>query len=81
MSYLKILGARRKTKDLPAMKKLHLSKQQKELARNGVCIKCAAADAAKTSFLCDTCQAEESIEDIRDEIASLRRELLNKPQV
>ena len=50
MSYLKILGARRKTKELPAMKKLHLSRRQKELARKGVCIKCAATNAAKTSY-------------------------------
>jgi hypothetical protein len=80
MSYLKILGARRKTKALPAMKKLHLSKQQKELARNGVCIKCEVTNAAKTSYLCDACQADDSIDDIRDQIDSLRRKLLYKQQ-
>ena len=78
MSYLKILGARRKTKELPAMKKLHLSERQIELARKGVCIKCAVTVAAKTNYLCDACQADDSIDDIRNEIDSLRRKLLDK---
>jgi hypothetical protein len=54
MSYLKILGARRKTKDLPVMEKLRLSEQQKALTRKGICIKCATAEAARTSYLFDT---------------------------
>lgn len=78
MSYLKILGARRKTKELPAMEKLRLSEQQKDLARKGICVKCAAAEAAKTSYLCDGCQSLDSIDDIRADIAALRRNILNK---
>jgi hypothetical protein len=78
MSYLKILGARRKTKDLPGMEKLHLSEQQKALTRKGICIKCATAEATRTSYLCDDCQALDSIEDIRNELAALRRNILKK---
>ncbi len=78
MSYLKILGARRKSKDLPAMKKLRLSEQQKTLTRKGICIKCATAKAAGTSYLCDGCQSLDSIEDIRTELAALRRDILRK---
>ncbi len=78
MSYLKILGARRKTKDLPAMEKLRLSEQQKALTRKGICIKCATAEAAGTSYLCDDCQSLDRIEDIRNELAALRRDILKK---
>lgn len=78
MSYLKILGAQRKTKDLPAMEKLRLSEQQKALTRKGICIRCATAEAARTSYLCDDCQSLDSIEDIRNELAVLRRDILKK---
>ena len=79
MSYLKLIGARRKTKDLPAMKTLKLSDRQKALARDGKCIECGTTDAAKTSYLCDACQADDTIDNIREEIAALRRKLLIKP--
>ena len=78
MSYLKILGARRKTRDLPAMAKLRLSEQQKALTRRGICIKCATAEAARTSYLCDDCQSLDSLEDIRNELGDLRRDILKK---
>jgi hypothetical protein len=79
MSYLKLLSARRKTKDLPIMKALRLSEKQKALAGQGICIKCGEAEAAKSSYLCESCQADDSIEAIRDEIDALRRKLLGKP--
>lgn len=79
MSYLKLLSARRKTKDLPAMKALRLSEKQKALAGHGVCIECGEAAAAKSSYLCKVCQAGDGIEAIRDEIDALRRKLLDKP--
>ncbi len=78
MSYLRLLGARRKSKDLPSMEKLRLSKHQKELAADGICIKCGVAEAEKTSYLCDACQSHDSIDDIRNDLAALRRKILNK---
>lgn len=78
MSYLKILGARRRAKDLPAMETLRLTEQQKALTRKGICIKCATAQAARTSYLCDECQSLQSIDDIRNELAALRRDILRR---
>lgn len=79
MSYLKLLRARNKTKDLPAMKALQLSDTQQALAAQGVCIICAEAEAAKSSYLCMACQTDNGIEAIREEIDALRRKLLGKP--
>jgi hypothetical protein len=51
----------------------------KALTRKGICIKYATADAARrTSYLCDDCQCLDSMEDIRNELAALRRDILKK---
>lgn len=78
MSYLKLLGAHRKSGEVPSMKKTELSAQQRSLAEHGRCIKCGQTDAAKGSYLCDSCQDDDTIEEIRDEIAAIRRKLLNR---
>ena len=76
MSYFKLLGARRKSGKVPTMQKVRLSTRQKERAAQGICIQCGGSPAAATSYLCQGCQDRDSIEDIRDEIAELRRKLL-----
>ena len=80
MSYLKIIGARRKSGDLPTMRKTEMSDQQNKRAAAGLCIKCGRNAAPKESYLCPDCQALDTIDEIRDEIASLRRKILNKKQ-
>lgn len=76
MSYLKLLGARRKSGDLPTMKKVEFTELQKARAEKGLCIKCGRTAAAKGSYICDGCQSRDTIEEIRDEIAALRHKLL-----
>ena len=76
MSYLKLLGARRKSGDVPSMKKVELSQKQQAWADKGRCVQCGQTDAAKGSYLCAPCQEADTIEEIRDEIAALRNKLL-----
>jgi hypothetical protein len=80
MSYLKLLGARRKSGELPSMQKRELTVQQQSWADQGLCVKCGQNQAANASFLCDPCQGDDTIEDIRDEIAALRQKLLKSPK-
>lgn len=76
MSYLKLLGAHRKNRDVPSMKKVDLTAQQQAWAAIGRCVQCGQTEAAKGSFICESCQAADTIEDIRDEITALRQKLM-----
>lgn len=76
MSYLKLIGARRKSGELPSMKKRALSAQQQAWADQGVCIKCGQNQAAKGSYICEPCQGGDTLEEIQDEIKALRKKLL-----
>ena len=78
MSYLKLFSARRKSGPPPTMVPTRLTAEQKKLADAGCCIQCGTANSGTDSYLCKNCQGQETIEDIRDEIAALRRRLLNK---
>ena len=78
MSYFDILRAQRKSGKPPTIKKNPMSDKQKQLAEQGICIKCGAEIAAKNSFVCTGCQAEDTIEDIQKEIQELRRRILKK---
>jgi hypothetical protein len=76
MSYLKLLSAHRKSGRQPTMKPVRLSGAQKALAEQGLCIQCGDPNADRNSYLCEDCQAKETLEDIRSEISNLRREIL-----
>ncbi len=78
MSYLKLLSARRKGGEQPTMKPVELTTAQKVLAEKGLCIQCGEHEADRTSYLCEDCQAKDTIEDIRDEISALRRQILGR---
>jgi len=78
MSYLKLVNVRRKSGPQPTMVPIRLTAEQKKLADTRCCIQCGTANAGTDSFLCKNCQGKETIEDIRDEIAALRSNLLNK---
>lgn len=78
MSYLKLFNARRKSGPQPTMVPIRLTAEQKQLADAGCCIQCGSANSGTESYLCRNCQGKETIEDIRDEIAALRRKILNK---
>jgi hypothetical protein len=76
MSYLKLLSAHRKSGRQPTMKPVRLSDPQKALAEQGLCIQCAGTNPDGNSYLCEDCQAKETLEDIQAEISNLRREIL-----
>ncbi len=78
MSYLKLLSAHRKSGRQPTMKAVRLSDAQKALAEQGLCIQCRNPNPDRNSYLCDDCQANETIENIRSEISNLRREILRR---
>lgn len=78
MSYLKLLSARRKSGEQPTMKPVELTGKQKALADQGRCIQCGDDNAAGNSYLCETCQGKETIDEIRDEISTLRRQILGR---
>ena len=78
MSYLKLISARRKSDQQPTMKPVRFTSAQTVLAGKGLCIQCGEHDAERSSYLCQDCQAKETIEDIRKEISALRREILGR---
>ncbi len=78
MSYLKILSARRKGEKSPTLKKSHFSAEQEAWAAQGICTKCGKEKAAKTSYICSVCQADDTIEGIQKDIEALRSNLLNE---
>ncbi len=79
MSYLKLLRAQRQGGRQPTMEPNRLTRQQKGWAAVGKCIQCGTAKAGAHSYICTDCDAKDTIEDIRDELAALRRKILNKP--
>lgn len=79
MSYLKIMSARQKGRKAPTLKKVHLSAEQEARAARGICTKCGKEKAAKSSYICSSCQAEDTLEDIQKNIEVLRNQILNKP--
>lgn len=78
MSYLKLLNARRKSGKQSTMEPVRLSKQQKAWAAQGRCIQCGTQKAGRNCYICEDCQAKDTIENIRDEISALRRRILNR---
>lgn len=78
MSYLKLLSARRKSGQQPSMKPVDLTREQRALAAQGKCILCSTANGNDNSYLCDKCQAKDTIEEIRDDISALRHKILGQ---
>lgn len=77
MNYFKLLGARRNTGRLPTMAPRRWSAEQRRLADAGCCIECGDPNSGTRSYLCPDCQGKLTMADIREEIAALRRNLLN----
>ena len=76
MSYLKILKAHRKSEKAPTLTKADFSSEQKTRAAQGICIKCGQEKAAKSSYICTSCQDEDTMEDIQKDIEALRSRIL-----
>ena len=78
MGYLKLLNAHRNNGQQPTMKPVQLTGAQKALAEKGLCIQCGDHDADRSSYLCEDCQARDTLEDIREDISALRRKMLGR---
>jgi hypothetical protein len=78
MSYLKLLSAHRKNGQQPTMKPVRLSSAQKALAEQGLCIQCGGQNPESNSYLCEACQARDTMEDIQADISALRRKILGR---
>ena len=81
MSYLKLLNAQRKSGQQPRIKAMRFSELQKQRAAHGQCIRCGTHKADRHSYICKDCQAEDTIEEIRDDISALRRKILKRSDV
>ncbi len=78
MSYLKLLQARSRSGRQPTIEPHRFTPRQKELAEDGLCVRCGKASAGAHSFLCKPCESEDTIDEIRADLAALRRKILNK---
>ncbi|CAD7840633.1 MAG: hypothetical protein [Olavius algarvensis Delta 4 endosymbiont] len=76
-SILKI-AAQSKRQKVPTLKPNRLGAEKRELAKKGLCIECGEHPAPQDSYVCRGCLSSTSIEDIREEIVSLRQKILKK---
>ena len=79
MNFFKLLGARRKSGRLPTLAAQHWTAEQRNRAEAGCCIECGGPNPGARSYLCPDCQGKWTMEDIREEIAALRRNILKTP--
>jgi hypothetical protein len=57
----------------------HWNAEQRRRAEAGCCIECGSPNPGGRSYLCHDCQGKRTMEDIREEIAVLRRNILKTP--
>lgn len=76
MNYLDILKASKGKNKMPSMDKIRWNKNEKARAENGLCIQCGENPSGEMSFLCHVCEAAQSNEEIREEIARIREKIL-----
>jgi len=80
MKYRDLLkAAGRKAKPLTIATR-NWGKTERELMDQGLCIRCSEKPSAKSSFLCQVCEKENSMEEIRAEIAAARHRILGKAE-
>lgn len=77
MNYLELLRARKGKDKLPSMERIRWNKNEKARAEKGVCMQCGRNPSGENSFLCGVCEAEQSSEEIREEIALIRKKILS----
>ncbi len=73
MGYMDILRAQRKSGKPPAVKPHQWTKNEKARIEKGLCVKCGENRAGSNSYLCQKCESQDTIDDIRKEIAAARR--------
>lgn len=76
MNYLDLIKASKGKDKMPSMDKIRWNKNEKARAENGLCMQCGQNPSGENSFLCKACEASQSSEEIREEIALLREKIL-----
>jgi len=76
MSYIDLLRARRKSGTVATMTRAHLSEKQQAWRDGGVCIQCGQQPQREESLICRDCATAVSMDDIRQELAALRKRIL-----
>jgi hypothetical protein len=76
MNYLDLLRASKGRDNLPSMDRIRWNKNEKARAEKGLCMQCGRNPSGENSFLCRACEASQSSEDIREEIALIREKIL-----
>jgi hypothetical protein len=77
MNYLDLLRASKGSDKLPSMDRMRWNKNEKARAEEGVCMQCGRNPSGENSFLCSACEASQSSEQIREEIALIRKKILS----
>lgn len=78
MNLRNILRAQRKSGKPPTLQPRRWKAVERERLAQGLCVHCGQHPAQASSYLCEDCEGENSIEDIRSEIDHLRRRILGK---
>lgn len=76
MNYLDILKASKGKDKIPSMDGIRWNENEKMRAESGVCMQCGQNPSGEKCFLCEACEASQSIEEIREEIAIVREKIL-----
>lgn len=77
MNYLDLLRASKGRDELPSMDRVRWNKNEEACAEKGVCMQCGQNPSGENSFLCSACEASQSSEQIREEIAQIREKILS----
>jgi hypothetical protein len=78
MNLLDIMKARRKSGKPPTITGRRWKVEEQERLSQGLCVVCGDQPAQAYSYICASCEEEDSIEDIRSEIQRLRARILGK---
>lgn len=76
MNYLDLLRASKGKDKMPSMDSIRWNKNEKARAEKGLCMQCGQNPSGENSFLCSGCEASQSSEEIREEIALIRAKIL-----
>lgn len=58
------------------MERQHLTSEQSIRLKKGMCVECGICNQSQNSYLCHECISQQSMEEIREEIAILRNSIL-----
>ena len=78
MNLLDILKAQRRSGKPPTIEGRRWRAEERDRMAKGICVVCGDQPAQASSYICDVCEGEDTIEDIRSEIQRLRARILGK---